>query len=331
MRFSTFGVDTVAVGFEGIHDEAYRDAFDRSDSLSAGRGRLLTRTHDSGARIVWYPAHSLVKVECRLSAMAEGTRHSHRLGTRAELVELPRLAADVVQVVAGIPADELAELPSLVRRLDVTGELRFDEASDGLSFLRAAAGLVPPGYKGEAIVDRAGQVETAYTITTQRGRRVARFYDSGLKHRSAAAGELVRYEVETRWPKARAYRAAELGGPPQVLPLIYSKHLAPFTEYAEGITVTIATNAPAQISRLLAQGVITKRQATGLAGFAAMLPHGGRHLVGDRTSRRYLRELRRYGVVLGASEQDAAVTLGEGLRRLLDGAADASGVGVTGA
>jgi len=325
VKFSTFGLDTVAIGFYGLGGSDVCALLDDAPALRHSRGHLLTTEHDSGARVIWYPGSLMVKVEGRLSPMVEGSKSAKRLATRAELLELPGLASKVVSDVTGFDARELRRETSYVTRLDVTGELEFARPADGLAFLRATSGLVPPGYKGAPIYSPDGQVQTMRAITSKKGRKVATFYDSGLKHGTAAPGELVRYEVQNRWPKASERTAAELSLNSQTLPSIFARHLEPFTDYAKEITVTTATDAPGQIAQLLAQGKLTRRQANGLAGFVSMLPHGGRQLYGDRPSRRYLRELRRVGVVLSGTEQDAALTIGQGLQQLLDGAYAASG------
>jgi hypothetical protein len=227
-------------------------------------------------------------------------------------------------VLTGFPADELRRERHHLTRLDTTGELRFDDPVDGFEFLRATTGLVPPGYKGETIYSNSGQVETQYVITARKGRKAARFYDSGLHHETARPGELVRYEVQNRWPKASERTPTEMALFAETLPALFARHLEPFTSHAQEISVMTATNAPAQIARLLAEGKLKPRQASGLAGFAAMLPHGGRYLYPDQSARRYLRLLRKHGIALTTQEERAALTVGDALDELLRGACEIS-------
>jgi hypothetical protein len=317
---STFGVDTVALRFYALGGSKTAQALDRTEALRHSRGHLLTTVHDSGARVVWYPDSSMVKIEGRLAALCDGTPQVDRLATRAELRRLPDLAATAIAGMVGEADDELRLSTHRLGRLDTTGELYFAEPADGLAFLRATGALVPPGYKGAPIYRNDGQIETMYVVTAKRGRKVARFYDAGLKHGTDEPGTRIRYEVQNRWDKSTAPTPAALTQEPGALPALYARHLQPFTSHAQEINVTTATDAPSQIAAQLAAGELTQRQATGLAGFVSMLPHGGRHLYTPQSARRYLRELRRHGVVLTASEHEAAMTIGQALDALLDGA-----------
>lgn len=327
--FERFGVDTAALRFHRLGGSECAAVLSAVPSLPSGRGRQLLTSHPSGARVHWYPDHGTVKVECRLAALLDCDRDSARLASRHELATLPDAAAATLAEVlelAGAGRDELRRHPHSQARLDLTGDLRFPTATEGLSFLMAAKGLRPPGYKEQSISFDDGFPETVYTITAKRARKVARFYDCGLKHGTAPRGELIRYEVQHRFASARRVSPTGLARTPYELPDLFARHLGHFTNRAKEMTIASAQEAPAQIARLLAEGSITRRQANGLAGFVAMLPHGGRHLYGDRASRRYLRELRRHGVLLSASEQDHALTIGQALDALLEGVAAECGV-----
>lgn len=322
---STFGVDTVSLRFHGLMGSYVAQALDVAPSLPHGhRGRLLADRHRSGARALWFPEVGTLKVEGRLAAMVDGRSEAKRLGTRAELRELPDLAVKVARDLAGIDADELREERHSLARLDVTGELGFEDAAEGFAFLKATAGLTPPGYKTKTISSNTGQPETVYTITARRGRNVARFYDAGAHHGTEAAGRLIRYEVANQFESRAAVTPAELTVTPDALPNLYARHLSHFADHTRSLIVTTAQDAPQQIARLIAEGALTPRQASGLAGFAAMLPYGGRHLYPDQSARRYLRLLRRHGVVLTGTEQEAALTIGQALDALLEGAVEAS-------
>jgi hypothetical protein len=321
-KATAFGCDTVALAFTGLGGLTVESRMQGALSTPAGRGRLLLEEHPSGARVVYFPQFGTVKVEGRLSALAARDRGVSRLGTRAELRGLPDFAAGVVEDLADVPFSELRGERHHLSRLDVTGEIRFEDRQAGLQMLQAASGLVPGAYKGETI-HRHGQVETAYTIT-RKGRKVARFYDSGLKHGTAAPGELIRYEVQNRWPKASERTPAEMAHSSFTLPQLFARHLEPFTSRAKEITVTTALNAPQQIMGKLAAGELTQRQANGLAGFVAGLPYGGRQLYSDQSARRYLRELRKHGIVLTGIELEQALTIGQALDELLRGAQDMS-------
>lgn len=323
--YSTFGVDTCSLRFHGLLGSHAAQALDVAPSLPHGhRGRLLADRHQSGARALWFPEVGTLKVEGRLAALVDGRKESKRLGTRAELRELPDLAVKVARDLAGIDAAELRAERHSVARLDLTGELRFDDAADGFAFLKATAGLTPPGYKTKVISANTGQPETVYTITGRRGRNVARFYDSGSHHGTDEPGRLIRYEVANQLPSRARVTPAELAVTPDALPNMYARHLSHFVDHTRSLTVTTAQDAPQQIARLIAEGAITPRQASGLAGFAAMLPYGARHLYTDQSARRYLRLLRRHGVVLTGTEQEAALTIGQALDALLTGAVEAS-------
>jgi len=320
----SFGVDTVALAFSGLGGSKLASMVEKVPALRHGQGHLLLDEHPSGARVVWYPKPCTLKVEGRLAALAQADRRVKRLGSRSELRSLPDLAADVVGELVKVKARDLRSESHHLTRLDVTGELRFEDGAEGRSMLRASVGLVPPGYKGQPIYRNDGQVETMYVVTARNGRKVARFYDSGLKHGTARPGELVRYEVQNRWPKASDRTPSELATHPLGLVQLFARHLEPFTTHTREITVTTANEAPGQIAQLIARGELTPRQAVGMAGFAAMLPHGGRHLMQDQSARRYLRLLRQHGIALSPLELEGALTIGEALNALLEGACEVS-------
>jgi hypothetical protein len=317
---STFGVDTVAIAFTGLGGTDIANRVENAAALRHGRGHLLLDSHPSGARVVWYPEPCTLKIEGRLSALSTSNQLTTRLGTRNELRSLPDRAAGVCSALLGIPSEQLRQERHHLTRLDTTGELTFSDHREGLALLSATAGLVPPGYKGSPIYRSDGQIETMYVLTAKRGRKVARFYDSGVHHETAKPGELIRYEVQNRWAKAQAHTPATMSHSAYTLPQLFARHLEPFTTHAQEITVTTATDAPAQIARKIATGELTPRQASGMAGFVAMLPYGGRHLFEPQSARRYLRLLREHGIVLTGTEQEAALTVGQALDELLRGA-----------
>ena len=330
---STWGLDTCAVRFHKIG--AYDDAGDLVQALndapgfSHGRGKLLSDPHPSGWRFVWYDGPQTLTAEGRLVALSSSDSAATGLAHRSTLLGLPGGAAAAACDVLGVGADgrgPLLSAPHTAARIDTTGELEFETPTEGLAFLRAVTGITPPRYKCETISNRWGQPETVYTITPRRATKVARFYDAGAHHGTHDPGLRIRYEVQNRFPSTTGLTPAALAYAPEHLPTMYGRHLQHFTAHAREINVTTAMNAPEQVARLLADGEITSRQALGLAGFAAMLPHGGRHLLSDYSANRYLRLLRSHGVVLSGTEADAALTIGQALDRLLAGAYAASSI-----
>lgn len=321
---STFGVDTVSLAFHGLGGSKVPELCDKALALRHGMGHLMLDKHPSGARVVWYPTPNTLKVEGRLAALATGDHRVKRLATRTELRELPDRAAEVCSDIIGIDTDELRQERHHLTRLDTTGELHFVDPADGLAMLQAATGLVPGGYKGQPIYSRDGRVETMYVITARRGRKVARFYNSSLHHRTGPSGQTIRYEVQNRWPKASDRTPAEMAAQPHTLPALFARHLEPFTNHAKEMVVSTALQAPELIARKIASGELTPRQASGMAGFVALLPYGGRHLYPDQAARRYLRLLNRHGIALTAVELESTLTVGQALTALLDGACEVS-------
>lgn len=253
------------------------------------RGVLLLDSHDSGLRLMAWPAYGVVKAEGRLAAILDGTRESTRLAARDELAS----ADDAMRAQVG---DLMSVQPRGgdpgVSRFDLTTERSFAGA-DGQDVLKAMRALCPPGYVVRSHRMEDGTVQSV-AVLTERGRVVFRAYDKGLESGTHAPGERIRFEAQNR-PRPEARRT-----PGQLassdLRRQFGRTIQPFLR-GESLTVTHPTGVVDQIAAQLASGDLTAARAERLIGSAELLRRHGRAIYADdRTSWRRLDALRRAGV-----------------------------------
>jgi len=99
-----------------------------------------------------------------------------------------------------------------VRRLDLAGELRFNDPADGLRVLRTFAGLQLPGLR-QTRRSSARRIESvSWGVAVKH-----RLYDAGAHHGTDIPGIRVRLERQKRYPKPDqvspgSITAADMGG-----------------------------------------------------------------------------------------------------------------------
>lgn len=156
----------------------------------------LSRRHPELGTVGAFPGASLLYVEGRAHALAEGDDRNHELGDVDELRRAQARVCDGVgELLGALPKSKMA-----LRRADLTGELAWDRGEDGQEFLKLLDGLHSPLHKTAPVREKGGPaLETAYWRTPQRSAMVLRAYDKGVESGTAPAGTRIRLERQMRY------------------------------------------------------------------------------------------------------------------------------------
>lgn len=289
-RWDRVGLDTVSVLWGQQGGSELLSAIVAAPSVPFARGRLVLDRSPAGARVMAWPEFGVVKLECRLGALIDGTAESHRLGTRDELRQVGDVAAGELATLVGARPDTRAVQ---VGRLDLVTERDFADGRDGMQLLRAMRSLCPPRCKLDVIADQ-GRVET---VSVLRGRRkIFRAYDKGVEARTHAPGERVRFEAQVR--RAKSARQGPNATATGDLRAAFGRTIEPFMEGAP-VTVTSPSGVSDQLVSKVVAGELSIARAERLAGAADFLRRYGRAIYGeDWRSARRLKELREVGIAV---------------------------------
>lgn len=285
------GLDTVSVLWTGQGGSHLMSAVQAGEVMPAGRGLLSLQRAPSGARVVVWPDLGTVKLECRLAALVDGDRRSHRLGTRQELRDVDAAAtAELIRAYGFRPDAAAVE----VGRTDLVTERDFDNGAEGLALLRAMKALVPTGYKSKVHSASDGTVQTVAIVTARRGKTVFRAYDKGIESGSHRAGHRIRFEAQVQRPKARRQTPEVLAD--SDLAAAFGRTIEPFMK-GDPVTVTTPSGVVDQLAQRLAEGELTAARAERLVGAAELLRRFGRGIYEtDKQSARRLHALREAGI-----------------------------------
>jgi hypothetical protein len=244
---------------------------------------------EGGVRLGAFPQWGLLFIEGRGGAWVSRDRSQARLLRAREVGDAAQLAAGYWDR-AGLPP-----LPSpMVRRVDAAVDLRFDDASGGLRFLKALACLDVPRLK--TTTHRNGpRVETVSYITPKRGEIRFRAYDKGVQAGSDPPGLRIRLERQARFgadmalevPRITEARLGEL----------FAQPLAPWLK-TERIQVGGIDHAQRRLREAFGRGELSLARLERLIG--ALVLHADPLDTGGsvRATQRRRKELRAHGISL---------------------------------
>jgi hypothetical protein len=205
-----------------------------------------------------------------------------------------------------------------IRRLDQTVTLRFDEAAEGIAYMRGMAAVQLPRVKKSVYHANDGYPETVNLIGAgRRGRILARCYDKGVESGAAQRGELIRLENQTRYRKdvAEYITPESVSEHHHLAGSHFGLRFAPVAESVDGIHVATAPVLADRVTELVQEGDMSPAKGARLVGY---LVCGDRLGLADSTRRRWRSELRHHGLVLvDPLGDDIDVDLGEPLNRAL--------------
>lgn len=297
------GIDTVAFGWYDADTVDAIRALASDGVIDASTGRRQRSDWNgshmrlsipvAGITIGVYPGRSLVTAEARAAAMLVGHDGDHALIAPERL---PEVAEGAVAALASIGMQVVG--PTLVRRLDLAGELWFAEPADGLAYLHACQRCLHLSRLAQRTWNAKGEarLQSIAWQTPSRNRTQLRMYDSGAKHGGSPIGQLLRVERERRWPSNRRQT------PEQVLAGGLSRvFCGPMRSWLAGAPTAIVTTAPtAAITDLfdrVRRGELPRRTAEALIGNVVMLTSGG-DLLSPLDRQRRARRVRRAGIAL---------------------------------
>lgn len=204
------GIDTISLCWKGAEPV---DRLLRLDGLLVGEDRRplrvvpapgrsvrLSRRLDGLGTVGSFPAASLLYVEGRAGALHAHDETDHSLAPVAVLPQTQERVRDDLSELLGTDL----ESTGAIRRIDLSGELRFARGEDGQALLRVLDALHSPRHKTSPVRERGGPgIETAYWRTPTRSVPILRAYDKGIESGTARAGERIRIERQLRYPGAR--------------------------------------------------------------------------------------------------------------------------------
>jgi hypothetical protein len=289
------------------------ELIEHPNTVPMARGRMLLDSPESGLRVMAWPQFGVIKGECRLAALLDGSRKSYRLADRDELLHADGvMRAQIRGLVGSAPEGG----PPGVSRFDLTTEHEFD-AAQGQAVLKATRALCPPAYVRDVTTQADGVVRAVAVKTARSHRTVFRAYDKGLESGSHPAGERVRLEAQCRARPGQRLSPAELVDAD--LRRQFGRVIDPFLR-GDPLVVTNAAGVTEQLVAKVARDELTIRRAEGLIGAAEVLRHFGRAIYGDdRKSWRRLKALRDAGVAVDDElPAGAAIPVSELLRQAVE-------------
>lgn len=264
-----------------------------------------------GLRVGFMPAYELLWCEGRPAVVTASDRASRRPTTAL----LPAAAlGDAHELVRGLLRDAGLDStrPVGVSRLDVTATLALDRPADGWAILRGMDALQVPRRK-DAHYARDGRLQTVMKVT-DRGVVRERIYDKGVELGDAPAGRRIRFEAQTRHPKAT--RTTVEHWTMERVRETFEHRFAPMARAADGLHVCSERSVRERLRELAESGAISPRQAELLMGHIAGQAVGLRQP--RRTFFRRRAELRRLGLALALDgQEDVDVPLGDVLAEVV--------------
>jgi len=303
------GIDTAKVSSYVAHDRSIRAMLEGQPTRNAGGGAVLVLGDDgskdwpvAGARTLFYPRFSLLAVE------------GHPSGARGALAapdDVPGWCEDLRTAFAdrGVTVDDRLG----AARLDAAVTIR-TEPRDGAAILSGVAAIVPPRVKLETFRDRDA-IETVYYVT-EKGRKLARCYDSGHHYGTAERLSTIRFEDQRTYDRPSRRFDVRTVTTANVREAFRDRWGA-LAKATEGVSVSSVPVTVDRLGVMYETGAVTWAQAERAVGATLLLRSGCRPH--DKTLQRRRRELRELGVVLLEGELEPVdVHLGEVLERVCD-------------
>lgn len=189
-------------------------------------------------------------------------------------------------------------------RIDVTATVAMETPADGWGVLRGMDLLDVPRRKS-LMYKKDGRPQTVAKVT-ERGAMRERIYDKGEERGDAAPGTRIRFEAQTRYPKAT--RTTVEHWTMERIRETFENRFAPMARSADGLHVSSERVVREQLRALAVEGKITARMAELLMGHVAARSVGLPQARSTYFRRRA--ELRRLGLALALDgDEDQAVDI----------------------
>jgi hypothetical protein len=287
-RVMEVGIDTISVGWYAEPTSKVARALTGLADFRA-RGAVLLSERVGGFRVGWFPASGLV--------FAEGHPSPGRLCSCDELPgALGRLDDELWDV--GIP---VAEVPSAgVRRLDVSADVEFDSAPEGLGLLECVAGA--SFGSGRLAGYRSGRCLETVVVRSPGGRSLARIYDKGFQlDRARERGRRLRLEAQWRFPHGARPTLEGLDG--EALRERFKRRFRPIWQAAGGFSLGGPELLVERVAEAVRSGQLRPSRARSVVGYL-MLRSAGVDQGAYRTVAELERECRELGLAVSMLESE---------------------------
>lgn len=273
-RVTAAGVDTWSVCWYVGSDSTASRALSGLATLPGARSKLLPPESIRGYRVGWFPGVGLAFAEGHPSP--DGLCPPRQLGQAFE-----SLVEDLADLGLAVPRSRVRKgwtrrsgtpVPdgfAGIRRLDLTADLAFSSASEGLAVLAGVAAMPLPRIATSLQRQPGGRaIETVYLKGPGGKRILARCYDKAVEQgQLAQRGTLIRPEDQRRFD-GRVRPPVEAVGPVLTREL-FQRRFLPLWKATEGITVATAPELIGRVVDLHRNGKISPRQATSLLAHLA--------------------------------------------------------------
>jgi hypothetical protein len=252
----TAGLDTARLRFRA-DSTIQRELHERLPGEWQTQARGELRRTRAGVTVGTYP-DGLVYVEGRVRSLV-GDPDNAELAPAAALGEAGVMWRDTLGL----------DVEPEVGRADVTGELLFSDARDGLDFMAALRHVDVPWLKIGTEGWKRDQLETVYGRYV-RGRSVQfRVYDAGVHHGTHGPGERVRFERQRRFRKDRARAVADFTAE-GLASWFVGRELGKLIDQEGDVMVVNENGAQRELRKRAMAGELDGRTAERLAGYIAL-------------------------------------------------------------
>lgn len=164
----------------------------------------------------------------------------------------------------------------MVRRLDVTVDLKFDRASEGLSVLGAVAALPVARCVTDVLREPGGRsIRTVYLKGPSGKEVLGRWYDKGIEQKSMSKGHWIRPEDQRRFSSASGRPDLDFAFDSGFVRELFVRRFEPLWQASKGITVAAPKRIGEKLVELQEAEEITAAEAKSVAGFLVLDLVGG--------------------------------------------------------
>jgi len=210
-----------------------------------------------------------------------------------------------------------------IRRVDLTADVTFETAAEGLAFLVGVAAVSDGGQFQRRLIYQPGgaALETVYLHGRSGGKVLGRVYDKGIESGLAPRGRLIRPEGQYRWGGGRRRDVEEVANAETVRNMM-RKRFVPLWQASKGVKVAGPFELADSAIQQVADGEMKPGTAARLIGSVFMDvrdQQSERRVLPDRTRRRWKAERRKAGLVLADGVLDEVeVDVQEVMESILD-------------
>lgn len=323
MAVEAVGIDTWSVAWKmGSEDGRW---LGENCGDKAGRAMLFEESV-AGHRLGYFPHSSLAFVEGHPgSGLASGQQARQTwdrlqdefrgLGFEVEGMDHWREWSGHVdmtgRVATGVP---------VLRRVDVTADLRFESPSEGLAVLSGVAGLPVSRCKTETIRQTGGRkIETVYLRAPRSNKVLGRWYDKGNEQGDGVArGTWIRPEDQRRFTSGGGRPELEMACEGRFLRQLFVNRFEELWKASKGITVGSDRRIAEKLAEYQRDKRITAAEAKAVAGHL-LLDLADAHMQSESTYYKDKKLARDLGLSLADGvEEEVEVNLQDVIEAALD-------------